>query len=270
MLKATWEHYPLRVEPLPGDVPEFKVLRRFWSPQLQNRRDVLVALPPSYGSSDRSYPVLYMQDGQNLFDPATSYVAHWELGETLSNVARRGHEAIVVGIPNMGRARRYEYSPFRDMIHGGGGGDRYLAFITDTIKPRIDRDFRTMPDRDHTGIGGSSLGGLLSLYALFRHPALFGAAAVISPALWFGDGAVFEWLGGREKSGVIHVDVGSEEGADAVADVRRLRDLLLDKGYREGENLSYEEEEGADHHESAWGRRFASALPFLLRRRETS
>ena len=130
-----------------------------------------MALPASAARSERRYPVVYMHDGQNLFDPTTSYAGHWELAATLAYHALEGLEAIVVGIPNMGRRRRYEYSPFHDPLHGGGGGDRYLRFLCETLKPRIDAAFPTLRDPPSTAVAGSSLGGLISLYALFRRPA---------------------------------------------------------------------------------------------------
>ena len=156
-----------------------EILPNLYSPQLDNRRDVLVHLPPSYQQSDRTYPVLYMHDGQNLFDPATSYAGDWRLGKVMAAAARQGVEAIVVGIPNMGPQRLAEYSPFVDPVAGGGAGDRYLDFLVETVKPAIDRRFRSRPERAHTGIAGSSMGGLLSLYGFFRRASTFGFAGVL-------------------------------------------------------------------------------------------
>lgn len=235
----------------------------------------MVALPPGYGEADIRYPVVYMHDGQNLFDRATSFAGDWGLVTTLNELAH-AVRPIVVGIPNRGRRRRSEYNPFRDFLHGsgggGGGGDQYLAYLVETVKPRMDAAFRTRPERTHTVIAGSSLGGLISLYALYRHADIFGAASVQSPALWVARRAIFRYLerhripstaGGAR----IHLDVGTEEGAETLADARRLRDFLLDAGYVEGRDLSYVEEVGAGHTEAAWGRRFREALPFLLEAR---
>ena len=261
----SWSDYPLRGSGAPGQAV-LKVYPDILSPQLRNYRDVLVALPPAYGQGAEGHPVIYLQDGQNLFDPVTSFAGDWGLVETLNALAPDRPQPILVGIPNMGRRRRYEYSPFRDIIHGGGGGDRYLAFLVETVKPLVDASFRTRPERSHTVIAGSSLGGLLSLYGLYRHADTFGAAGVQSPALWFADGAmlrfVAEWSG--PAVGRVHLDVGTEEGDEALLDVRKLRDLLIAGGHRAGADLSYIEEPGADHDETAWGRRFRVALPFLL------
>jgi predicted alpha/beta superfamily hydrolase len=235
-------------------------------PGLGGGRGVLVALPPSYEQSDQRYPVVYMHDGQNLFDPKTSFAGDWGLVATLNELALEGVETIVVGIPNRGRRRRYEYSPFRDLLHGGGGGDRYLQFIVATLKPLIDTSFRTLPGRDHTVIAGSSLGGLISLYALYRHAGIFGAAGVQSPALWFAWRAIFRFLAEQPQRpvGRIHLDLGSEEGSETLQNVHELRSRLRDAGYVLGKDLSYVEEEGAEHNEAAWGRRFRDALPFLI------
>jgi predicted alpha/beta superfamily hydrolase len=264
-----WDEYPWPASHTPATDTRLVVRARVLSPQLRNYRDLLVAIPPSGLAAGQRYPVIYLQDGQNLFDPATSYVEPWGLLEAMDRLAVAGTEALVVGIPNHGRLRRYEYSPFRDILHGGGGGDRYLAFLLETVKPLIDRDFPTRPGPDSTLIGGASLGGLISLYGAWRHPAVFGAALIQSPALWFAGAAIFPWMVGRPRPARVHLDIGTAEGTEALEDTRRLRDLLLAQGAGLDADLSYVEEAGSGHHEHAWARRFESALPFLLRGRGT-
>lgn len=259
-----WGEYALLPAPAKLPQPTLLIRRGILSPQLRNYRDILVALPPGGLAAGRRYPVVYLQDGQNLFDPATSFVEPWGLLDVLARLAAAGHEVLVVGVPNQGRLRRYEYSPFRDILHGGGGGDRYLAFLLETVKALVDRDFPTRPGAADTILGGSSLGGLISLYGAFRHPDTFGAALVQSPALWFANEAIFPWLAGRPHPRRLHLDVGTEEGAEAVELARRLRGLLEAEGAVLEHDLSYHEEDGAPHHEHAWARRFESALPFLL------
>lgn len=262
-----WTEYALAGTGKPGQ-PALKVCPHILSPQLRNYRDILVALPPRYSTSGGRHPVIYLQDGQNLFDPATSHAGDWGLIGMLNGLGPgwQSDAPILVGIPNLSRRRRYEYSPFRDIIHGGGGGDRYLAFVVETVKPLVDASFRTRPERPHTVIAGSSLGGLISLYGLFRYADVFGSAGVQSPALWLADGAVLRFVEEHAALafGRVHLDVGTEEGAEALLDVRALKRLLERAGHREGRDLSYVEEPGADHTEAAWGRRFAAALPFLL------
>ncbi len=242
-----------------------KTLPSVYSPQLDNSRDILVYLPPDYETGEQRYPVLYMHDGQNLFDEVTSHTGEWLVDETMEELSRTGYPAIVVGISNRGEERIHEYSPFEDPKHGGGKGDQYLAFLIETIKPRIDEEFRTLPGRLHTGIMGSSLGGLISLYALFRHGNIFGFAGVMSPSLWFADQAIFPFVQQAPFTpGTIYLDIGRAEGVEELMDVRRMCALLVDKGYRPGTDVLCVEEPMAEHGEAAWSGRLHSALRFLL------
>jgi predicted alpha/beta superfamily hydrolase len=260
-----------------------RTLERVWSPQRRNRRDVDVYLPSSY-TSGRRYPVVYMQDGQNLSDPSIAFAGTWDLDATLDRLAARGLETIVVGVHNARHERLTEYSPFPDRRHGGGGADSYLAFLAETLKPRIDRLFHTMPGRDGTAILGSSMGGLASLYAFFRYPSVFGRAGVLSPSVWFGQGAILDFITeARTPRGRIYLDVGMQEGAGTLRDARALGRLLVRKGFardrrrrrtqppyaggnrREGTSrLRYVEDPGGRHNEAAWAWRLEGALAFLL------
>lgn len=255
-------HHP-GVRPIVGTL---KVLTDLYSPQLDNARDVLIHLPDSYGSGERRYPVIYMHDGQNLFDEFTSFAGAWRVDEALASLRDEGREVIAVGIPNTGARRCDEYSPFVDERRGGGRGDAYLRFIGETLKPLIDRDFHTLPDRARTGILGSSMGGLISLYAFFRYPEIFGFAGAMSPSLWFADRAIFPFIEAAAfVPGKLYLDAGTAEGPGGLRDVRDLRALLIRKGYRRAhDNKLYVEDEGAGHHEAAWGRRLREALRFLV------
>lgn len=232
---------------------------------LGNSRDILVYLPASYDRSGRRLPVVYMHDGQNLFDPTTSFAGEWGVDRAMARSPRKGRRAIIVGIPNMGVERMREYSPFYEAKHGGGAADDYLDFITRTVKPLIDGRYRTLPERESTGILGSSLGGLVSLYAFFREPSVFGFAGAMSPALWFGEGKIFPWVEAAPYvRGRLYLDVGTREGVNTLNNARAMRDLLIRKGYRLGENLMWVEDRGGVHNEAAWGRRLRRTLPFLL------
>ena len=236
-----------------------------YSPQLDNERDLLVSLPGKYTDRERRYPVIYMHDGQNLFDPATSFAGSWNVDVAMAEASLEGLDAIVVGIPNMGHLRLAEYSPFEHPELGAGRGDLYLEFLIKTVKPLIDAQYLTVPDRLHTGIVGSSMGGLISLYAFFRHPEVFGFAGVLSPSLWLTESATFAFIEQADFSpGKLYLDVGAKEGARHVANAHRLRDLLETKGYRLGHDLMWVEEEMGGHHEAAWARRFQDSLPFLV------
>lgn len=245
-----------------------KVYPNLWSTELLNQRDLLVYLPPSYGSSDRRYPVLYMHDGQNLFDQATSFSYEWQVDETMQSLSAEGLEAIVVGIPNTGTQRLREYSPFSQPRMGGGAGERYLAWVTQTVKPMIDQEFRTLPTAEYTGILGSSMGGLISMYAMFRYRHVFGMVGAMSPAFWFNRDTLYPFIDRLPfLGGKVYLDVGTSEGSERFrSDVRRMFDLLRHKGYQMGRDLLYVEELGGMHDEIAWGRRLPTALRFLLPR----
>jgi predicted alpha/beta superfamily hydrolase len=235
-----------------------------WSPQFRNRRGVDVYLPGSYGEGRRRYPTVYMQDGQNLSDPSIAFGGNtWRLDDGLEWLAERGIEPIVIGIHNT-EGRLAEYSPFPDPKHGGGEGDRYLRFLTDTVKPRIDGAYRTRKDRESTVIAGSSMGGLISLYAFFRRPSPFGKALVMSPSVWFGAKELLPFVEkARNTRGRLYLDTGTAEGADTLENARAMNRVLRRKGYRR-ENYWYLESEGSKHSESDWAWRWPQALEFLL------
>ncbi len=263
---------------------KLRVLKDFYSPQLNNKRDLLVYLPPSHGRSaaggtPKRFPVIYMHDGQNLFDAHTSFTGEWQVDETMQALSREGIEAIVVGLPNAGADRIHEYSPFADRMSAGRGA-AYLRFIVETVKPCIDADFLTLPDRANTGLLGSSMGGLISLYGFLAHPQVFGFAGVVSPALWFGGFAIYDFVRSAAfNDGRLYLDVGTRELAGShfrrgriasvryLYSVRRMRGLLEAKGYRRGEKLLYVEDRGGIHNERDWARRLPATVRFLLQPR---
>ena len=180
------------------------------------------------------------------------------LVELLRALRETGLEAIVVGIENAGDERAAEYAVAR------GRGGEYLSFLVETVKPLVDSDFRTERAREATALGGSSLGGLISLYGVFLRPETFGLAAIMSPALWWAGGAVFETVEQAPfVDARIYIDAGAAERPAYVADVERMIALLEAKGYGP-ERLRHVVEPGGTHHESAWARRLPDALRFLL------
>jgi len=235
-----------------------------WSPQLRNRRQVDVYLPDGYGN-DR-HPVVYLQDGQNLSDPSIAFLGNtWQLEESLTQLQSRGIRPIIVGVHNMGERRINEYTPFRDPRHGGGSGDRYLRFLINTVKPRIDAKYRTRSDRENTVIGGSSMGGLISLYAVVQKPSPFGHAIVMSPSIWFNNRAILGFVESAPvPRGRIYLDVGTAEGASTLRDTRALVRVLRSKGMGRS-TLKYTEAEGHQHREADWASRLPAALEFVLR-----
>jgi predicted alpha/beta superfamily hydrolase len=244
--------------------PVRRGLPHVWSAQREIARDIDIFLPASYRRSRRRYPVVYMQDGQNLADPHRAFAGTWELEAALETLASRGIEPIVVGIPNLGDARVREYTPFVDAKLGGGDGDAYLAYLERTVKPLVDRRFRTRPERDATGVFGSSLGGLISLYAFFRAPDTFGFVGAMSPSIWFANRAVLAYIeNDGAPAGRLYVDTGTDEGSNTLRDARQLANLLTRKGYGE-DRLLFVEDHGGKHTEAHWARRLVPALEFLL------
>lgn len=257
---------------------KLRLLPDVYSPQLDNRRDLLVHLPTEHGVTDRRYPVLYMHDGQNLFDAHTSFAGEWEVDETMAALEAEGLAAIIVGLPNAGAARMSEYSPFPGKSGFNGRGDAYLRFIVETVKPLIDAHFQTLPDRAHTGLMGSSMGGLISLYGYFSQPEVFGLAGVVSPSLWVAGRAMFPYIERQPyRPGRLYMDCGTAEDPSRLRrwlprawrstsmdeDARHMRDLLRRKGYHNN-SLHYVEEIGGAHNEATWARRLPDALRFLL------
>ncbi|MBI4670536.1 MAG: alpha/beta hydrolase [Chloroflexi bacterium] len=240
-----------------GDV---RVLPQVWSPQFQNKRDVLVYVPLSYRTSKARYPVLYMHDGQNLFDAVTAYAGHdWRVDETMERLSGEGYEAIVVGIYHGGEQRLIEYNPFPGKFPGRG--DEHVAFVCDTLKPFVDANFRTRPEHAATGVLGSSMGGLISLYAFFRRPDIFGLCGAMSPSLFVGRGAIVQYARAAQfNPGRIYLDNGTQEPS-----ARPMYEALYERGYRARRNLKYVTERSGKHTESAWARRLPNALRFLLK-----
>ena len=263
-----------------ADPGAMAVLRDVRSPELHNYRDVFVYLPPSYMAPEARgtrWPVLYMHDGQNLFDPELSFSGAWRVDLAMQTAARVGFECIVVGVSNMGGARLDEYSAwFDEGVGGGGAADLYVDFLLHTLKPMVDAQFRTRPEREGTGILGSSMGGLVSLYAFFREPHAFGFAGAMSPAIWFARKAVLPFVeAALPPPGRLWLDVGTAEGVRTVANVRLLRELLHAKGFVEPRAAGADGTggphllrtvvaPGAAHNEAAWGRRLKKAIPWLL------
>jgi glycogen operon protein len=263
---------PVLAPLLGGPAPEQRTvsgtvvtLAMFHSPQLDTQRDLLIYLPPSYDTSTTRYPVIYAHDGQNLFDEATSVGGEWQVDEAMETLARRGVEAIVVGISHLEPRRIAEYSPFVDATHGGGQGDAYVAFITDTVKPYIDRSFRTQPEPAQTAIMGAGLGGLISLYGQVRRPDVFGIAVALSPVLGFAEGAIFDVVEQAPAApGRIYLDVGTDEGDETLVHTRRMRDLILAKGAIPGRQLGYREAAGGSATAATWAARVSAALSWTL------
>jgi predicted alpha/beta superfamily hydrolase len=247
--------------------------RKFPSKFLSTYRDLIVYLPPGYAETQTRHPVLYLQDGQNLFDPATAFLGQdWQADITADNMIERSEiqPPIIVGVYNTGGRRMSEYAPTRDQRHRKGGkADRYAEMLARDIKPFIDHEYRTLKAAKYSAVGGSSLGGLVSLVAGLEYPRVFGCLAIISPSVWWDHRSILRWVHDFSETcrPRIWLDVGTNEGSvpqAIVEDTRMLRQALLEKGWREGHDLSYHEVQDADHSERAWSARFGAVLAYLF------
>ena len=197
----------------------------FFIPQLNRTRRVWIYLPPTYNSSSKKYPVLYMHDGQNVFDDVTSFSGEWGVDEALDTLGLKTKECIVVGIDNGGDKRLNEYCPYEFNLRGiavnnksnVGEGGKYVDFIVKTLKPFIDKKYRTLKDSKNTFTAGRSMGGLISMYAVLKYPKVFGGAGVFSPAFWVGP-RIFDDIKakGKKVNAKIYFYAGDEEGESMV------------------------------------------------------
>ena len=260
---------------LTGDV---RLHKDFHSQILNNNRDLIVYLPPGYDASPKQhYPVLYFHDGQNLFDGATSYIPgqEWRLDETAQALIKAGRiePLIIVGLYNTGKDRVEEYTPVPDLKYKvGGKADLYGRMLIEEAKPFIDREYRTLKDAKHTGLGGSSLGGLVSLYLGLKYPNVFARLAVVSPSVFWGDKFIVQYveaLRGKPDER-IWLDIGTKEGRnpaeeqETVTYTRLLQSALVKKGWELEKDLKYFEAQGAEHNERAWAARVGPMLEFLF------
>jgi predicted alpha/beta superfamily hydrolase len=249
----------------------FRKHENFPSKLLKNERDLVVYLPPGYEEqTSRRFPVLYLHDGQNLFDGSTAFVPgmDWRVGETADHMIGTGavEPLIIVGIYNLGEQRIREYTPTRVPKLGGGRADRYGKFLIDELKPFIDHEYRTLGDSAHTGLGGSSLGGLVSLYVGLKFAQVFGRLGALSPSVWWNQRVMHRFAATVqvEPRPRIWLDIGTREGPQIVSDVEKFRDVLVKKGWQIGHDLHYERVEGAEHNEAAWSQRVGPVLQFLF------
>jgi enterochelin esterase-like enzyme len=244
-----------------------RYFRKFPSKYLGKKRDLVIWLPPDYETdTGASYPVIYAQDGQNIFDPATAFAGvDWQLDETAESLLQRKliRPVIIVGLWNT-PARIEEYTSRR--------GRQYARFIVQEVKPFIDARFRTLSNREATAVLGSSLGGLISFYLAWWHPEVFSMAACLSASWMWNKAAVFEDIKYDAMPNPrirIYTDHGSEgEEGKHLAVFKRMRDTLIKKGFVLRQDLEYYYALGDGHNETSWGRRVWRPLTFFFGRNE--
>jgi predicted alpha/beta superfamily hydrolase len=238
--------------------------KQFTVPQLRRRRRISVLLPYNYYKQpEKNYPVLYLQDGQNLFENQSPY-GTWGVDRQLAKLAKEGHgEVIIVAIDHGGKERISEYSPVDTQQFGEGLGKDYARFLAETLKPYIDEKYRTLSDRDNTGIGGSSMGGLISLYAGLLFPNTFSKFMIFSPSLWLTPG-MFEAFRAIpiEKRSKFFFFSGGKETAATVRNTQVLHEIISKTNRHVTSEISIDPE--ANHSEYFWGRAFPTGIKQLF------
>ena len=235
-------------------------------PGLDRKRTLRIYLPPGYHQGTERFPVLYMHDGQNLFDDATSYVGEWGIDETMDALAlSHGLRIIVVGIDNGGVKRMNELSPWPNARFGAAEGKQYMEFVVKTVKPYVDTNLRTRPEREHTAIMGSSMGGLISHYAIHEYPQVFSKAGIFSPSYWYAK-EVFDFtrahpLPAGSRSYLL---MGGKEGPEATGDMLKMAELMRSTG--KDQALESVIVPSGEHNETFWRAEFPKAVLWLFGR----
>lgn len=228
------------------------------APELGGARKVWLYLPTDYGTSRKQYPVIYMHDAQNLFDASASFAGEWKVDETLDSLNAK---VIVVGIEHGNEKRIAELTPFPNPKYGGGNADAYLSFLIQTLKPHIDKNYRTKSGRKNTAIVGSSLGGLVSFYASIKYPTVFGKAGVLSPSFWFNE-RIFTYADSVPKVRTkMFFLAGDSESENLVSETNRMAALIESKS---NARVRTEIIPKGEHNEKLWRGQFANVYLWLF------
>lgn len=236
----------------------------FYMPQLDRNRRIWIYLPPDYDETEQSYPVIYMHDGQNLFDQLTSFAGEWEVDETLNQLFEDGYKVpIVVGIDNGGEYRIDELTPWNNPDYGGGQGDEYMTFIVETLKPYVDLNYRTLAGRESTAIIGSSLGGLISTYGALKFQDVFSKSGPFSPAYWINNDSIWDFVAeqGKKQEIRFYQNVGETEGDLYINMMYETEDSLKNVGFNE---VASKVIPGGGHNEQTWRNDFGEAYLWLF------
>ena len=246
-------------------MPILETIQNFEMPQLKKKRNVHVLLPADYFLTDKQYPVLYLQDAQNLFGEGSAY-GNWKIDEKLSILKARGKgDLIVVAIDHGQEDRFEEYSPYKSR-NGLGKGKKYAHFVAKTLKPFIDKQYRTRPERENTGIGGSSMGGLVSIYAGLMYPDLIAKMMIFSPSLWVSPKIYFDAIEFFQPINTkIYVYAGGQESQFMLENVERFKHTLDKQGFKESQlSIKLSVDQSGKHNEAAWSNEFTAATEWLF------
>lgn len=237
----------------------------FDMPGLNRQRKIRIYVPPDYHQTKSSYPVLYMHDGQNLFDDASSYAGEWGIDETLNKLSQQNKlSLIVVGIDNGLDKRMNELSPWENADFGDGEGKHYMEFIVEMVKPYVDKNYRTLTDQQNTAIMGSSMGGLISHYAIFEYAHVFSKAGIFSPSFWFSEKVYpFSQVSKLNGNARLYFVMGSEEGGNAVNDMQRMVAQLKQQKIPTN-NINSKIVSDGEHNEKLWREQFEQAILWLF------
>ncbi|MCH2213971.1 MAG: alpha/beta hydrolase-fold protein [Flavobacteriales bacterium] len=251
---------------LPDDLPENLVVfdDEFYMTELNRTRRIRVLLPSNYDETEIDYPVLYMHDGQNLFSDQESFAGEWEIDEAMLMFENDGYDgAIIVALDNGGSLRIEEYTPYSHPVYGGGEGDLYVEFLVNTLKPAIDLEYRTLPQREFTGLMGSSLGGLISFYGGMKYQEVFSKVGVFSPSFWFND-SIYDFADevGKNEDMQFYFLAGGQESEFLNQEVINMIALLSNEGFEENE-LNYQFVPNGQHSEWFWAQEFPAAFEWL-------
>ncbi|TDP57374.1 alpha/beta hydrolase [Flavobacterium dankookense] len=233
------------------------------APQLKTKKKIWVYLPEEYDKTTKKYPVIYMHDGQNLFDAKTSYVGEWNVDETLDSIKAK---VIVIGIEHGGDKRIEELTPFPHVKYGGGKADEYLDFLVNTLKPHVDKTYRTKTSAKNTAIFGSSLGGLISFYASIKYPKVFGKVGCFSPAFWFNRKELNELMTKTEdyKTKIYFLCGDNEGDADVIPDMENVIQWVNSKRCECKKLNKKVIIKGGQHNEKLWRENFKNAYLWLF------
>lgn len=230
------------------------------APQFGSTKKIWLYLPKDYSTSKKKYPVIYMHDAQNLFDTKTAYAGEWNIDEKLDSL---NAQVIVVGIEHGNEKRIDELTPFKNEKHGGGNGDNYLEFIVKTLKPKIDVTYRTKTNAKNTIIMGSSLGGLISYYALLKYPEVFGKAGVFSPAFWINPEIFDLTKKTKTLNSKIYFLCGDNESQEMVSDVNKMEIFVSDIRCSCLHLTRKRIVKGGQHNEKLWRDNFVKVYSWL-------
>lgn len=250
----------------PTLLPEKAIIsENFEIPQLIKTRRIAALLPHDYHTSNKRYPVLYLQDGQNLYDDFAPF-GNWGVDKKMAVLAERGMgDLIIIAIDHAEEARIAEYTPSMKTRLGKGDGKKYVRFLADTLKPFVDKTFRTLPDRENTGMGGSSMGGLITIYAGFMYPEVYGKLMVFSPSLWVAPNIHFNLMSLDEPFHLkIYLYGGSAEGKYMVPNMQRFVAAVEQQKAETDIDVNLSIDPQGKHNEARWGEEFPKAVEWLF------